>query len=241
MNPWYKFDFSNPGFRKQIATRAKSVISSGVVDGVLLDWWWDETREGRLAMLKEIRNVLGDSALIFINPNDRLSPQSAPYINGVFMETARKVPKTAAHWKEIQTALVWNQTNILEPKIVCLEVWYDKSRNELNKMRATTTMTLTLSDGYCLFSEPNPVVGLDHRHDWYPFWDKSLGKAVKKGSLQENGTYMREFENGYALYNPLGNGPAEVSFSKDHKSVATGKSGVKHIVADEDGDIFLLE
>jgi len=240
--PWYLLDFSNPGLRAQVGKWARSAVSCGVFDGVLLDWW-DENREtdARLALLREVRNAIGDSALILVNPNDRKSPQSAPYINGVFMETAKNVPQTAARWNQIQDALTWNQANVLEPKLVCLEVWYVNSRDEFNRMRATTTMSLTLSDGYCLFSEPNSVPGLDHRHDWYSFWNKSLGKAVGKGSLQSNGSYMREFENGYALYNPMGNGKVKVKFKKKYTSASTGKSAKRHYVSDQDGDIFILD
>jgi hypothetical protein len=238
--PWYLLDFSNPEFRTHVAKWAKSATSSGVVDGVLLDWW-NENKEtdARLALLQEVRSSVGDSPLIIVNPNDRLSPRSAPYINGVFMETAKNIPKTPERWKQIQDALIWNQANILEPKLVCLEVWYDQSRDEFNRMRATTTLSLTLSNAYCLFSEPNPVPGIDHRHDWYTFWDKSLGKAVAEGSLQPNGTYMREFENGYAVYNPMGNGQVQVVFPVSYTSTATGVSAKVHNVEEQDGDIFL--
>ena len=238
--PWYRLDFANPDLTVQVGKWARSAVNSGVFDGVLLDWW-DENQQtnARLALIQEVRRAISDTCLIIVNANDRYSVQSAPYINGVFMETGSNIPKTPARWKEIQDALAWNQANVLEPKLVCLEVWYDKSRDELNRMRAATTMSLTLSDGYCLFSEPNSVPGLDHRHDWYSFWNKSLGKAVGKGSLQGNGTYMREFENGYAVYNPMGNGQVTVEFSDNYISVATGVSAKAHNVADQDGDIFL--
>ena len=49
-------------------------------------------------------------------------------------------------------------------------------------MRATTTLSLTLSDGYCLFADPDPLPTADHLHDWYPYWNKSLGKAVAEES-----------------------------------------------------------
>ena len=48
-------------------------------------------------------------------------------------------------------------------------------------LRATTTLSLVRSDGYALFSDPNPLPTPDHLHDWYPFWDKSLGKTAGDG------------------------------------------------------------
>jgi hypothetical protein len=43
-------------------------------------------------------------------------------------------------------------------------------------------------------------------HDWYPFWDKSLGRPVgAPGTLDRPdlpGAYMRQFEKGEAVFNP---------------------------------------
>jgi hypothetical protein len=101
-------------------------------------------------------------------------------------------------------------------------------------------MSLTLSDGYVLFGEDNEAAGVDHKHWWYDFWNKSLGKAVGGlNSLQTNGTYMREFENGYAVYNPMGNGQVTVTFPANYVSVSTGVSAKVHNVPDQDGEIFL--
>ena len=72
-------------------------------------------------------------------------------------------------------------------------------------MRATTTLALTHSDGYCLFSDPNPLSSPDHLHNWYAFWNRSLGKPVAKGTANSDGTMRREFENGTVVYNPMGN------------------------------------
>lgn len=203
---WYRLDFANPGLRTQVVAWAVSAINSGVYDGVMLDWW-DENQEAsaRLSLLQEVRSAIGDTFLIIVNANDRYSTQSAPYINGVFMETGANIPTTATRWNKIKDVMVWNQANVLEPKLVGLEVWYVSSSD-----------------------------------DWYPFWDKSLGKAVGAGSLQPNGSYKREFENGYAVYNPKGNGQVTVTFPVNYIRVSTGASAKVHNVADQDGDIFLI-
>jgi hypothetical protein len=48
-------------------------------------------------------------------------------------------------------------------------------------------------------------LGKPKLHNWYNFWNKSLGKPVAKGTADSDGTVRREFENGTAVYNPMGN------------------------------------
>ena len=106
-------------------------------------------------------------------------------------------------------------------------------------MRATTTLSLTHSNGYCLFSDPNPLPTPDHRHDWYPFWDKSLGKPTSDRVQREDGSVSREFENGTVVYNPMGNTQVSITFDEPRRSLATGRTAIQHKVAVPDGDIFL--
>jgi hypothetical protein len=106
-------------------------------------------------------------------------------------------------------------------------------------MRATTTLALTHSDGYCLFSDPNPLPSGDHRHNWYPFWNKSLGKPISGAADTDDGTIIREFENGTVVYNPMGNKSVEVVFNEIRKSVATDISSDRHKLDCPDGDIYL--
>ena len=110
--------------------------------------------------------------------------------------------KTAQDWQRIADTLAWAKAHLRQPRINCLETWYHQSRDDLNLMRATTTLALTHSDGYCLFSDPNPLPTPDHLHDWYSFWNKSLGRPVGKGNANSDGTVRREFENGTVVYNP---------------------------------------
>ena len=228
-------DFANPQFREHVVQRARAAVQSGVVDGVLLDWWRDD--EDRLSLVKAVREAIGDKYLIITNTNESTAPQSAPYINGYFMECTRS--KTAADWKMISATLQWAEKNLRPPRVNCLETWYHNSREDLHLMRATTALALTHSDGYCLFSDPNPLPSGDHRHNWYPFWDRSLGKPVGEAVARKDGTVVREFENGSVVYNPMGNRPVEVTFSETRKSVATGISSKLHKLTCPDGDIYL--
>jgi hypothetical protein len=228
-------DFANPEFREHVAKRAGAAVKSGIFDGILLDWWRDD--EDRLSLVKAVRKAIGNGYLIITNTNDRTAPWSAPYINGYFMECTRS--KTAADWKRIAATLKWAEKNLRPPCVNCVETWYHNSREDLHLMRATTTLALTHSDGYCLFSDPNPLPSGDHRHNWYQFWNKSLGRPVAEGTTRDDGTVVREFENGTVVYNPKGNKPVEVIFNKVRKSVASNISSKRHKLAYPDGDIYL--
>jgi len=232
-----QLDFDNPAFREHVARRAKAVVGSGVVDGILLDWWHDD--DSRLELIKLVRKAIGDDHLILTNANDRTTPKTAPYINGYFMECYRS--KTPADWDRIANTLKWAEKNLRPPRVNCLETWYHNSRDDLNLMRAATTLSLTCSDGYCLFSDPNPLPSPDHKHNWYPFWDTKIGRPTAEGVTMPDGTVRRQFENGTAVYNPMGNKTAKVSFDETRTSVSTGKTAKSHVLNSCDGDIYLKE
>ena len=232
-----QLDFSNPQYREQVATRAAAAVGSGVVDGVMLDWWKDDA--DRLALVRLIRQRLGDAPLILVNANDRTTPQTAPFINGYFMECYRTV--TAEDWRRVSETLVWAEANLRRPHINCLETWYHTSRADESLMRATTTLSLVRSDGYCLFSDPNPLPTADHLHNWYPFWERRLGKALAPGAARPDGAWTREFAGGTAAYNPKGNNMVTITFADPRVSVATGRRGLTHAIAPCDGDCFLRE
>lgn len=232
---YFCLDFHNPEFRSQVARQAKAAVDSGAVDGVMLDWWSDDA--GRLALIQVVRQAIGDKAVILANANDRTTPQSAPYVNGYFMECYRS--ETAEDWKRIAKTLAWAEANLRAPRVNCLETWYHASRDDLNLMRATTTLALTHADGYCLFSDPNPLPTPDHLHNWYPFWNKSLGKPVAQRIANPDGTVRREFDNGTVVYNPLGNKAVTVIFPEPRRSAATGNTARLHELGSADGDIFL--
>jgi hypothetical protein len=235
-----KLDFAHPEFRAQVARQAKAAVASGVFDGVMLDWW-DERQQtdDRLALLREVRAALGPAALILVNCNDRPLPLSAPFIDGLFLECSDTT--SPGRWKKIADTLRWARAALRGGRFACLEFWYHQSRQDLHLMRAVTTLSLTLSDGYCLFGDPNPLPSPDHLHDWYPFWDKSLGRPVEVGRDRPDGAIERRFERGLAVHNPMGNAPVELSFSTLHRSLATGLIARGHRIASADGDIFLAE
>ncbi len=232
---YIKLNFADPEYQRQVAAQASAAVATGAVDGVMLDWWEDDA--AHLALIRQVRAAIGGSALILVNANDRQIPQTAPYINGLFMECYRS--KTIEDWNRIADTLRFAEAHLRRPHIDCLETWYHSSRNDLNLMRATTCMSLTLSDGYCLFSDPNDLPTPDHLHNWYPFWAKSLGRPLKTGRRYPDGTIRREFERGTVIYNPPGNRDVTVTFAEPRRSAASGATAATQPIAALDGDIFL--
>jgi hypothetical protein len=225
----------DPEFRAHVAEQCRAAVETGVVDGVMLDWWTDDA--DRLALAKVVRAAVGDKALILVNSNDRKIPATAPYINGLFLECYRS--RTPEDWVRIAETLAWAEISLRQPRINCLETWWHRSADDFDRMRATTCLALTLSDGYCLFSDPNDLPTPDHRHRWYPFWDRGLGRPAGKGTLHPDGTRRRDFARGTAVYNPMGGAPARFLFDEERTSRATGRRAREHVVPPGDGDIFL--
>jgi len=239
---YYLLNYPSAAFQAQVATQCKAAVDSGVVDGVLLDWWNDDN--DRLNLVRTVRNAIGYGPLIIVNSNQRKVPNTARYVNGLFMEVYKT--GTAQDWREAADTLSWAQEQLLEPRVNCLETWFHQSRQDLHLMRATTTLSLTHSNGYCLFSDPNPLPVPDHLHNWYPFWDKEiqpgrlkLGKPLGARTVWQDKLVTRAFEYGMAAYNAKGNGPLTLRFRRPVLSTATGQAALRHVLNDEDGDIYV--
>jgi hypothetical protein len=57
----------------------------------------------------------------------------------------------------------------------------------------TTTLALTLSDGYCLFSDPNPLPTPDHCTTGTLSGSAGWGIRCRKGKARPDGALVREF------------------------------------------------
>ena len=69
-------DFGSPSFREQVVNQCAAAVNSGVVDGVMLDWWQDD--DDRLALIAAIRKRIGNKALNLVNTNQRTAPRITP-------------------------------------------------------------------------------------------------------------------------------------------------------------------
>ena len=283
----YLVDFTLPETQKWTLGHVQAVAKCGLFDGIFLDHWSEGRRlrgyrtleEERLArdkILKSIRDVVSDDFLILVNTNHDKIPRWAEYINGSFMETGPDLSTgfnqfqfagyTVKAILEIEETLIWSEEHFREPRMNSLEgrglieELPDSPRNR-QWMRLFTTMSLTLSDGYVLYSigsasffhehfwynsflpeshDKHSHVH-DHDHYWYDFWDADLGRPVgEKGVFYLNceGLYIREFTNGWAVYNRSGK-EQQIQLPEKVTGVASGITGRQHTIPDLDGEIYL--
>ena len=266
--PIYLIDIRLPEVQDIIIEQAISVAACGLYDGIYFDGWWEgdfplagnwnedgsvqfwEIADGEIlvSILQRIRANVRDDFLIMFNSNRRQMPSSVSYINGSFMET---FPPENGYTRddiiEIEGSLIWYEANVREPKINCLRALGigaeppDSPRNK-QWMRFFTTMSLTLSDGYALYTL-GTIGGQKQyqKHIWHPFWDADLGQPIGQTAQRYQdieGLYIREFDNGWAVYNRSGN-VQEISLPENATGVASGQTGKAHQLPDLDGEIYL--
>ncbi len=275
----YLIDFTNPEMQDLMVKQAVALDTSGLFDGIMLDWWnenyatspvavddWSETiltpdteLEARLAILRKIREQVADDFLILVNANMRQIPKSAPHVNGLFMECYKPEHDEGYNLDQIlqiEKTLLWAEQHLREPRINCLEGWRvvtdymgdldtrvaeRNSTENLRWMRMITTLSLTHSDGYVLFGDDNAIPAPDHLHNWYDFYDTDLGQPIQDRAVRYRdivGFFMREFENGWAVYNRSGSTQI-ISFNDDVTAVDSGRWQSRHEIPNFDGEIFL--
>ena len=268
--PWgeYTLDILNPKVQQLVIERVVGIAECGYFHGVMFDTWdgyhigtygkfynigEEEVIQAYITVLKGIRARVRDDFLILVNRGHRKSPRYAEWINGSFMET--KVDYSGGYTYggliEIEDALSWHEKHLREPRINILqgEGVVEQpigSSDNLRWMRVFTTMSLTHSDGYCIFrsSVPGEFKGIpDGRHIWYDFWNADLGKPVaEKGQLCDgcDGLFIREFTNGWAVYNRSGK-PQKIQLPTQATGAASGITSTIHIVPDLDGEMYLKQ
>ena len=253
-HPWpgsYEVDLTHPVAQEIIISRALAVAKCGLYDGIFFDHWGDSENPGALGrglnnIIERIRAETRPGFLVMGNTNDNKIPRAAEHTNGGFMETLVPYDLTGDSLEEgltrIEDALLWLESNLREPQINGLEGWSvptepPDSPTNLRWMRAFTTMSLTHSDGYVLFSD-----GVSHTHYWYEFWDADLGRPLSeaKAQLYENreGLYIREFTNGWAVYNHSGQ-PQVITLPEEVQGVASGLVNTEHELPNLDGEMYL--
>ena len=186
-------DFTLPGAQDWVVERVKAVARCGLYDGIFFDNWRDEDEmlgdpqtgkiyrpvqdeyDAKESILTRIREYVDDNFLILVNSNRSKIPRSAPYVNGIFMETVRDYEGgyTYGGLHEIEDTLLWAEENLRSPQVNCLEGWgveteVPDSPTNLRWMRAFTAMSLTHSDGYVL-QITTEMRHLIHEHNWGVF------------------------------------------------------------------------
>ena len=259
-------DFTHPDIQDRIVQQAIAVSKCGLYDGIFFDWWSDDgailadgegdwshkfrgneaEQRARDNILQRIRAGTRPDFLIMGNVNRNKPLRTGRHLNGGFMETI--VPGDGSSigiedgFAQIENTLLWLEQNLREPRINALEGWAIPTESpdspiNLRYMRAITCLSLTHSDGYVLFN-----MGLGHEHYWYDFWDADLGRPVgpKAQLYDENisGFYIREFTNGWAVYNHSGE-PQVITLPEEVQGVASGLVNTEHALANLDGEMYL--
>ncbi len=282
----YIIDFTRPAAQEWSIQQAIEIAKCGVFDGIAIDHWTkaveghitvEEADTAKDRIIQGIRDAVGEDFLILVTTTNTIGttiPRHSEYINGVFMETYEDYEGgyTYARLSEIESTLSWAEENLREPQINCLagrgvrNELLDSPRN-LQWMRLFTTLSLTHSDGYVMFTMGGSLdhpfhpfefwpghadahaQGKRHTHQntkyWYDFYDAPLGRPIggdeTKGQLYEDreGLFIREFTNGWAVYNRSGTAQ-EIELPQE---VSGWSSGVErqrqHALADMDGEIYL--
>ena len=286
-------DFTHPIAQDIIVNQAIAAAESGLWDGILFAHWEEEgvvlkgyrsyeaEQNARESILQRIRDAVEDDFLIIVTGTGQLR-FGTPYLNGMILYSDRQDFKNDQHTGliELESNLLWAEKNLREPRINYLQakgIARELPLNPTNQqaMRCFTTLSLTHSDGYFLYT-----MGVDwgepHQHDdfywnyphkytdsdywnqhtnshdtflhehgaahyWYDFWDADLGPPIgKKGrlSLNREGLFIREFANGWVIYNRSGKAQ-NIQLSESATGVASGITGTSHIVPNLDGEIYL--
>ncbi len=254
---YYLVNFAHPDVQQMIIEHALAVSRCGLYDGIMFDWWNDDgpilnyvgnaaEQDAKDNILSAIRHHTRPDFLIMGNTNRRKIQRTGPLMNGGFMETG--VPGNAtgdtleSKLAQVEQSLLWLENNLRAPRINSLEGWGIRSElpdspTNLRWMRAITTLSLTHSNGYVLFTR-----GGGHKHYWYDFWDADLGRPLgPKAALYDDdipGLYIREFTNGWAVYNHSGEAQV-ITLPDEAQGVANGLVNTEHALPNLDGEMYL--
>ena len=265
----HQIDFSHPGFQDLLVERIVAIANCGLFDGVVFDGFnsnailtgrhfRSHSAEEVIAIitniLSRVRSRVRDDFLILANANRTRLTAYTEYINGSFMETVIDYPGGYTYgglW-EIESALLWNEENLREPRINCLAgysngIEHPDSPTNRRWMRLFTTMGLTHSDGYVLYFNTgkydHTAVSETEEH-YYRFWETDLGRPIgQKAQLYQNidGLFIREFTHGWAVYNRSGE-PQTITLPTSATPVSdrgNNAASQTHLLPDLDGEMYL--
>ena len=260
-------DFTHPHVQDRIVHQAVAASKCGLFDGIIFDYWNEHepiTRdhatfpEGYLGnhaeqrardiILSRIRAAVRPDFLILGNTNLHKIPRTKWGVNGGSMESS--LPGNYSNdtrerdMVRLADSLLWLDTNTRQPRLnlvdgVSIPTEPFDSPSNLRWMRALTTLSLTHANGYVSFDQHRP--DNTTRHWSYDFWDADLGQPIgDKGQLYQeiDGLYIREFTNGWAVYNHSGS-EQNIILPELAVGVASGLEGATHTLPDRDGEMYL--
>ena len=261
-------NFLKPEVQDLIIKRIVAVARCGLYDGVMMNGFFlngagflgrhlhaatdEEIITATENILRAVRSQVRDDFLILINTDRTQATRYTEYVNGSFIDAFREYDGGYTHHglASIESTLLWSEENLRLPHINCVEGWGmtiepPDGINNRRWMRVFTTMSLTHSDGYVLYNfNGNIFSDPHHRHLWYPFWDANLGQPVgPKAQLYKNieGLFIREFTNGWAVYNRSGNAQtiSLIASAIPVSDRGNNAASMTHQLPDLDGEIYL--
>ena len=258
-------NFLKPEVQQLIINRIIAIERCGLYDGLMLDGFTrngtgfsgrvlyphtdEEIIQAMLNIFRAVRAEVREDFLIIANGGDTKLDRYTEFINGTFMETGIDYPGgySPDYLVQLGDTLSWSEENLRSPQINCLEgagmnLEPPDGPNNLRWMRLFTTLSMTHSDGYVIYTAG--ISGAYHHHLWHDFWDTDLGHPIghKAQPYQDiEGLFIREFTNGWAVYNRSGTAqtitlPASASPASDRGNNAAAQT---HILPDLDGEIYL--
>ena len=203
----------------------------------------------KLNIVRRIRAATRPNFLIQVNSHRHEIPLTGPYINGLSMETGvpalffPDMEKLNLALLEIENTLLWAKKNLRKPHIngvagaTLFPEPADSSEN-LRWLRTLTTLILTHDDGYALYQ----ALSARDWGFWYDFLDAELGHPISETVQLYNedipGLYIREFTNGWAVYN-RSEETQEITLPEEVISVESGLTNTLHTLQNIDGGIYL--
>jgi len=228
----FQLDVHSPALQDHAAAQCRAALRTGGVDGCIFTAW-NESDADDMALMKRVRAVVGEDALIMLGTGRALT-LTAPLINGqYFAINSSDDPKI---WAWNTQGIDWAQSHLRAPRLIGLSVTRPEFRPA--EMRLATTLVLTHTDGYALFNGPARG-GTDWTGAWPSFWNKTLGRPIGAGAPRGDGSTAREFEGGTAVYNPPTGKPTKSIFSETRTSAATGEKARAFTLPAGDGDLYL--
>ena len=253
-------NFNHPYVQKRIVDQTVATAKCGLFDGVIFDGWNPRRARrrgyisGMVATLKAIRERVSPDFLIAANTNRQIASEFSPYMNGFWLESGLPAwdvvdgeEGISRGFSELEASLSWAEQNARPPRI---NAFYGAGLNTADNpwdsptnfrwMRAVTTLNLTFSDAYVFHGiEHAPY---EYSFYWYDFWDADLGRPVgPKSQLYDEdipGLYIREYTNGWAVYNHSGK-PQIITLPEKAQGVASGWLNTQHALPNLDGEMYL--
>ncbi len=205
--------------------------------------------EAHIRILSEVRARVPEDFLIVVNATRHKIPLVAAYINGNVMEPGSDYSYRGL--AEIESTLLWSEEHFREPQLNWAQGFLitsepPESPGNRQRMRLFTTMGLTHSDGYInvhYHSQSWQRWGDVAANHWYDFYDADLGTPIGETAQRCDdceGLFVREFTNGWAVYNRSGKAQT-IQLPVKATGVASGITNTQHIVPDLDGEIYLKQ